>query len=144
MNNLGDHQEWWGYQHVSGTYHVKPYREALDIIEANESPFCKHVVGPFMAKNRDDALYIAESLVNYLNDKEPSEAEQQLYFFIDNTTGSFMTNLFKCIMSADIHNQAKLAKGFPEHVEVAYKHMNSPGYWENLEQRMQKSFKEKT
>lgn len=144
MNNLGDHQEWWGYQHVSGTYHVKPYREALDIIEANESPFCKHVVGPFMAKNSDDALYIAESLVNYLNDKEPSEAEQQFYFFIDNTTGSFMTNLFKCIMSADIHNQAKLAKGFPEHVEVAYKHMNSPGYWENLEQRMQKSFKEKT
>jgi len=97
-----------------------------------------------MAKNSDDALYIAESLVNYLNDKEPSEAEQQFYFFIDNTTGSFMTNLFKCIMSADIHNQAKLAKGFPEHVEVAYKHMNSPGYWENLEQRMQKSFKEKT
>lgn len=144
MSDLSDQQEWWGYQHVSGTYQVKPYREALDIIEANESPFCKHVVGPFMAKDRSDALRIAESLVNSLNDTEPSEAEQHLYFFIHNTAGGFMTNLFKCITHADVHNQAKLAKAFPEHVEAACKYMHSPGYWENLAQRMQNLFKQKT
>lgn len=144
MSDLSDKQEWWGYQHTSGTYQVKRYYEARDIIEATESPFCKHVVGPFLATDRNEAFYIAESLVNSLNDLPVSEAEEQLYFFICNTAGSFMKNLFKCIMSADIHNQAKLAKGFPEHVEVAYKYMNSPGYWENLEQRMQKSFKQIT
>lgn len=144
MSDLSDQQEWWGYQHVSGTYQVKPYRDALDIFEANESSFCKHVVGPFMANDRHDALRIAESLVNSLNDTEPSEAEQQFYFFIHNTTGSFMTNLFKCIMSADVYNQAKLAKAFPEHVEAARKYMQSPGYWENLTQRVKNLFKQKT
>lgn len=51
MENL-----WWGYKHISGTYQTKRYFEPLDIIEANESPFCDIVVGPFPATDREDAL----------------------------------------------------------------------------------------
>jgi hypothetical protein len=55
---------WWGYKHVSGTLQAKRYFEPLDIIEAQESPFCAKVVGPFPAKNRDEALEIVEKLTN--------------------------------------------------------------------------------
>lgn len=47
---------WWGYKHTSGTYQAKRYFEPLDIQEAEESPFCEIVVGPFEALDRDDAL----------------------------------------------------------------------------------------
>ena len=50
--------EWWGYKHVSGTYQAKRYFGKLDIQEALESPFCEKVVGPFTAKDRDEALKI--------------------------------------------------------------------------------------
>lgn len=53
-------QLWWGYLHTSGTLQAKPYREPLDIQEAKESPFCKQVVGPFEAANRDEALQYVE------------------------------------------------------------------------------------
>lgn len=55
---------WWGYLHTSGTLQAKPYFGPLDIQEANESPFCKKVVGPFNANGRDEALLIVETLVN--------------------------------------------------------------------------------
>lgn len=48
--------EWWGYKHTSGTYQAKRYFGQLDITEALESPFCEMVVGPFLAKDRDEAL----------------------------------------------------------------------------------------
>ena len=48
--------KWWGYLHTMGTLQAKPYREPLDISEAQESPFCAKVVGPFEATGRDDAL----------------------------------------------------------------------------------------
>jgi hypothetical protein len=51
MENL-----WWGYKHISGTYQAKRYFEPLDIKEANESPFCDIVVGPFLSIDRDDAI----------------------------------------------------------------------------------------
>lgn len=53
-------RQWWGYLHSSGTYHTKPYYGALDTDEARESPFCKIVVGPFYASDRDDALKIVK------------------------------------------------------------------------------------
>ncbi len=57
--------KWWGYKHVSGTYQAKRYFEPLDIREANESPFCETVVGPFEAANRDEALQIVQKLTNH-------------------------------------------------------------------------------
>lgn len=48
--------KWWGYLHISGTIQAKRYFGPLDTQEANESPFCKIVCGPFEAENRDDAI----------------------------------------------------------------------------------------
>ena len=52
--------QWWGYLHQSGTLQAKRYFGPLDIQEANESPFCAVVVGPFEAEDRDDALRIVK------------------------------------------------------------------------------------
>lgn len=49
---------WWGYKHVSGTYQAKRYFDKRDTDEACESPFVGQVVGPFEAKNRDEAIKI--------------------------------------------------------------------------------------
>lgn len=52
---------WWGYKHTSGTLQAKRYFSRLDTEEAEQSPFCQHVVYPFHAANRDEALkYIEE------------------------------------------------------------------------------------
>jgi len=50
--------QWWGYLHTSGSIQVKRYFGALDIQEANESPFCDIVFGPFDAEDRDNAIEI--------------------------------------------------------------------------------------
>lgn len=60
MNEL----EWWGYKHNCGSYQAKRYFEKLDITEAQESPFVEFVVGPFMAKDREDALSKVKSLID--------------------------------------------------------------------------------
>lgn len=57
---------WWGYLHTSGTYQAKRYFDEtgdLDIEDAQASPFCKVVVGPFKANGRDDALSKIKSMV---------------------------------------------------------------------------------
>ena len=54
-------RKWWGYKHTSGTYQAKPYYEPLDIQEAEESPFCEKVYGPFDASDRDEALEIVKN-----------------------------------------------------------------------------------
>lgn len=56
--------QWWGYKHISGTIQAKRYFDQLDIQEANESPFCEIVVGPFEASGRDEALKIVEERTN--------------------------------------------------------------------------------
>jgi hypothetical protein len=55
---------WWGYKHTSGTYQAKRYFSSLDIVEAEDSPFCEMVVGPFEANDRDDALRQVRELTN--------------------------------------------------------------------------------
>lgn len=52
-----------GYVHTSGSLQAKRYFGPEDIQEANESPFCKQVVGPFYAKDRDEALEIVKQKV---------------------------------------------------------------------------------
>lgn len=49
---------------MSGTYQAKRYFDKRDIQEANESDFCEKVVGPFEAKNREEALNKIEELTN--------------------------------------------------------------------------------
>ena len=49
--------------------------------------------------------------------------------------GSFMTALIDTIFRGDIHNQAKLAKGYPDLVEVIQRYGNERGYWAELVER---------
>lgn len=131
---------WWGYEHVAGTFQIKRFFDVKDIIDANDSPFCKHVVGPFEAENRDEALDLLQTLISSLNQDEPSEVEKNFYHCLySGTGGNFYTRLFNLIMSADIHHQIKLSVSFPEEVEVVRKYQNRPGYWENLIKRMNDS-----
>lgn len=61
-----------------------------------------------------------------------NKVELEFYFFIKGQSGSFTTNLFKTIMSADFGNQYKLSFGFPDEVRVVQSYKNEDGYWENL------------
>jgi len=50
---------WWGYLHVEGTLHVKPYFSAEDLLEARQSPFVAHSRGPWECsgiEQREEAL----------------------------------------------------------------------------------------
>jgi len=63
---------WWGYKHTSGTYQAKRYFGPLDTDEARDSPFCEKVVGPFPAKDREEALQLVkEKTDNPPNPKDP-------------------------------------------------------------------------
>lgn len=63
------------------------------------------------------------------------QTELEFMFFMKGTSGSFMTNLFKTIMSADITNQKKLSLGFPNEVEVVNRYQNEEGYWQKLQEK---------
>jgi hypothetical protein len=64
------------------------------------------------------------------------QAELEFMFFMKGTSGSFITNLFKTIMSADIQNQFKLSLGFPNEVEVVRRYKNEDGYWQQLQEKI--------
>jgi hypothetical protein len=64
------------------------------------------------------------------------QAELEFMFFMKGTSGSFMTNLFKTIMSADMSNQSKLSMGFPNEVEVVRRYQLEDGYWLNLQKKL--------
>ena len=64
---MSNQLEWWGYKHTSGTYIPKRYFGQTDIDEAHESPFCDIVVGPFMAKDWEDALEKVKQLIDEHN-----------------------------------------------------------------------------
>ena len=52
--------KWWGYRHVNGDIQVKRFFGDRDIEEARESGFVAATCGPFMAKDRQGALGVAE------------------------------------------------------------------------------------
>jgi hypothetical protein len=64
------------------------------------------------------------------------QTELEFMFFMKGTSGSFMTNLFKTIMSADLENMRKLSLGFPNEVEVVHRYQNENGYWQTLQKRL--------
>lgn len=63
------------------------------------------------------------------------QAELEFMFFMKGTSGSFTTNLYKTIMSADIQNQMRLSLGFPNEVEVVRRYKNEDGYWQKLQEK---------
>ena len=68
--------------------------------------------------------------------------ELEFYFFMKGQSGSFMTNLFKTIMSADFGNQYKLSFGFPDEVRVVQSYNNEDGYWQSLQDKFEKKVNE--
>ena len=64
------------------------------------------------------------------------QAELEFVYFMKGTSGSFMTNLFKTIMSADLENMRKLSLGFPNEVDVVHRYQNEDGYWQKLEKKL--------
>lgn len=59
-----------------------------------------------MTRLEGDPAEIAAHILNWF---EPSEGR---------TPGSFTTNLLRAISSADLDNRARLALGFPRHVQM--------------------------
>jgi hypothetical protein len=64
------------------------------------------------------------------------QTELEFMFFMKGTSGSFMTNLFKTIMSADLENMRKLSLGFPNEVDVVHRYQNEDGYWQKLQEKI--------
>jgi hypothetical protein len=64
------------------------------------------------------------------------KAELEFVYFMKGTSGSFMTNLFKTIMSADLENMRKLSLGFPNEVDVVHRYQNEEGYWQQLQEKI--------
>ena len=48
--------EWWGYEHVNGSLHVKRYFGPQDLREARQSPMVARVRGPWDVNGREEAL----------------------------------------------------------------------------------------
>lgn len=48
--------EWYCYEHINGTYHLRRYFTHEDINEARESPFVRRIRGPFEAENHKEAM----------------------------------------------------------------------------------------
>ena len=64
------------------------------------------------------------------------KSELEFVYFMRGASGSFMTNLFKTIMSADMGNQVKLSLGFPNEVEAVRRYQNEDGYWQELQKKL--------
>ncbi len=83
---------WWGYKHKSGTYQVKRYFSQQDIDEAIESPFCEKVsLGPFMAKNREDALVQLKYIID-----PPLKGSDEYIEYLNNYQKNSYTHPLTC------------------------------------------------
>jgi hypothetical protein len=63
--------------------------------------------------------------------------ELEFVYFMRGKPGSFKTNLFQTIFSADIENLNKLSLGFPDEVEVVNRYRNEEGYWQKLLKKLE-------
>lgn len=64
-----------------------------------------------------------------------SSAEETFCMYKLHLEGSFMTSLIDTIFKGNVINRSKLAKGYPELVEVCNKFNNENGYWRDLVDR---------
>lgn len=65
-----------------------------------------------------------------------TNAERELFFYLNGRTGSFMTHLFDAIFAADYSNKMKLSIAFPDEVEAVRKLQNEPEYHSRLQTLM--------
>ncbi len=64
-----------------------------------------------------------------------SEAEETFCMFKLGMEGSYMTSLITTIFKGDMNHRFKLAKGYPDLVEVCNRYNNESGYWQELVER---------
>lgn len=64
-----------------------------------------------------------------------TEAEEKFCYFKLGMAGSGTTALIEAIFKLDMPNRMKMAKGFPELVEVVNRYNNERGYWKDLVDR---------
>lgn len=69
-----------------------------------------------------------------------TDAEEIFCFYKLGKEGSFMTSLIDTIFKGDDKNQAKIAKGYPELVEVIQRYGRERGYWKDLVNRWNKEY----
>lgn len=69
-----------------------------------------------------------------------TEAEREFCFFKLGLSGSFMESLINTAFKADINNQYKLAKGFPELMDVVMRYQTERGYWQDVVKRWNAEF----
>ena len=65
------------------------------------------------------------------------QTELEFVYFMRGMSGSFISNLFTTIFSADIENLNKLSLGFPDEVEVVNRYRNEEGYWQKLLKKLE-------
>jgi len=64
------------------------------------------------------------------------KTELEFVYFMRGTSGSFKSNLFQTIFSADLENMRKLSLGFPNEVDVVHRYQNEEGYWQQLQEKI--------
>jgi len=69
-----------------------------------------------------------------------TEAEETFCLYRLEREGSFTTSLIQTIFKADMRNRAKLAKAFPELVDVIDRYSNQSGYWQDLVERWNQKY----
>ena len=66
-----------------------------------------------------------------------TEGEKELYFFMHGKSGSFTESLIETIIKADTNNFLKIQEVYPDLASACWKYKNLPGYWEDLQKRVQ-------
>lgn len=69
-----------------------------------------------------------------------TEAEEKFMHFKLGVAGSGYTALIKCIFALDMPNRTKMAKGFPELVDVVNRYNFETGYWADLVDRYNQEY----
>ena len=64
-----------------------------------------------------------------------TQAEEKFMHYKLGILGSGLTALIDAIWKLDMPNRAKIAKGFPELVEVCNRYNIEDGYWQDLQAR---------
>lgn len=63
-------------------------------------------------------------------------AEKEFFYAQFGDANNFSAMLFRLIQKADTGNTEKIRMGFPDEVKVVERYQSEPGYWEDLQSRM--------
>ena len=67
--------------------------------------------------------------------ENPSKGELFVVEWQYRMLGGFFTGLAEIISRADAVNTEKLRKGFPDEVDAVKNYLNTPGWWEQLQEK---------